>query len=396
MNRRHDLDALRAIAFSLLIVFHVGMLYVDGWDWHLKSSYTTKALDLPMIFLNRWRMDLIFLISGAATFFMMRKSSLAAFVRQRTWRLFLPFAFAMLVVIPVQPYCQGVANGLVEPGFGRFLVHYLTGYKWPANAFDGWQYGFTWNHLWYLPYLLAYTLVLAALRPAFSSRAGRALRARFLGQRGWRLLAWPAIPLFVFAFTLGTRFPATHALVDDWYNHATYFTVFLYGWWLASDEDVWRELLRMRKISLLAALLVFIAYWLTRSDHPSTPILATVLLLRSLFVWLMLATILGWGHALLNRPLRWLPFATEAVYPWYILHQSLIVAIAYWLVPMKLGAVAEPALVLAGTIGGCWVLSVGVIGRFVWLRACFGMKPLRPESDGRTVAPPTSVGIQGG
>src|SRR5207302_479393 len=126
MNRRHDLDALRAIAFSLLIVFHVGMLYVDGWDWHLKSSYTTKALDLPMIFLNRWRMDLIFLISGAASFFMMRKSSLAAFVRQRTWRLFLPFAFAMLVVIPVQPYCQGVANGLVEPGFGRFLVHYLT------------------------------------------------------------------------------------------------------------------------------------------------------------------------------------------------------------------------------------------------------------------------------
>src|SRR5207237_1107138 len=94
MNRRHDLDALRAIAFSLLIVFHVGMLYVDGWDWHLKSSYTTKALDLPMIFLNRWRMDLIFLISGAATFFMMRKSSLAAFVRQRTWRLLLRFAAA--------------------------------------------------------------------------------------------------------------------------------------------------------------------------------------------------------------------------------------------------------------------------------------------------------------
>src|ERR1700741_3050984 len=64
MNRRHDIDALRALAFAFLILFHIGMLYIAGWDWHIKSRYTTPALDLPMIFLNRWRMDLIFLVSG--------------------------------------------------------------------------------------------------------------------------------------------------------------------------------------------------------------------------------------------------------------------------------------------------------------------------------------------
>ena len=393
MTRRHDLDALRAIAFALLIVYHAGMLYIPGWDWHLKSSYAMPVLDLPMIFLNRWRMDLIFLISGAATFFMMRGSPLAAFVRQRTWRLALPFAFAMIVVVPVQPYCQGVANGLVEPGFGKFLVHYFTGYPWPKDAFDGRQYGFTWNHLWYLPYLLAYTLALAALQPALASRAGLRVRASFVGLRGWRLLAFPAIPLFVFAFALGARFPATHALVDDWYNHATYFTVFLFGWWLASDAAVWKELAGLRKVSLAVALTTFLAYWIARSATPSTPALAFALALRSVYVWSMLAAILGWGHVLLNRPFRWLPFATESVYPWYILHQSLIVLIAYWIVPMKLGAFLEPALVLGGTIAGCWILSVGVIGRFVWLRACFGMKSLPARGRGNSVAVPTSVGI---
>lgn len=374
MTRRHDLDALRAIAFFFLILYHVGMLYVAGWDWHLKSGYTTAALQWPMMFLNRWRMDLIFLISGAATAFMMGRLALGAFVRQRAWRLLLPLAFAMVVVIPLQPYCQGVANGLVEPGFLRFLGRYFTGHRWPANAFDGWRYGFTWNHLWYLPYLLAYTLALVALQPVLNTRAGRAVRDGFVGLRGWRLLAYPAIPLFVSAVALGMRFPPTHALVDDWYNHATYFTVFCYGWMLASSVEVWGELARLRGASLAAALLAFGVYIASRVDHPSAAALWLVLAVRSLYVWLALCAALGWAHALLNRPLHWLPFATEAVYPWYILHQSLIVAIAYWIVPLHLGAAIEPSLVIAGTVAGCWILHLAVIRRFRWLAACFGIR----------------------
>lgn len=385
MNRRHDLDALRAIAFASLILYHVAMLYVAEWDWHLKSAYTTKSLHLPMIFVNRWRMDLIFLISGAATFFMMQRSDLGAFVRQRVRRILLPLAFAMIVVIPVQPYCQGVANGLVEPGFMRFLARYFTGYEWPPKAFDGWQHGYTWNHLWYLPYLLAYTLVLTALQPLLRSRGGEALRAWFVGLRGWRLLAYPAVPLFIAAIALLHRFPATHALWDDWYNHATYFTVFLFGWWLASSA-MWSELARLRKVSLALAFVTFIAYYAVRTGDPSTALRAFILALRSLYVWLALAAILGWGHAYLNRPFRWLPFATEAVYPWYILHQSLIVLVAYWLVPRHVGPIAEPLLVLAATIAGCWALHVGIIRRIDWLAKCFGIARRRSPRDIRSLA----------
>ncbi|MGE5615805.1 MAG: acyltransferase family protein [Bacillota bacterium] len=387
MNRRHDIDALRALAFAFLILFHVGMLYVAGWDWHIKSSYTTSAIEPPMLFLNRWRMDLIFLISGAATAFMMRGASLGAFTRQRVSRLLVPLAFAMVVVIPIQPYCQGVANGLVEPGFGRFLIHYFTGYKWPANAFDGWQYGFTWNHLWYLPYLLTYTLVLVALQPLLRSKGARRVRETFVALRGWKLLVFPALPLVLFAIALSMRFEATHALFNDWYNHARYFTAFLYGWWLASSIDVWGELARLRKVSLGFAVIAFAAYFALRADNPSTPLLAIVLTFRGFFVWLAIATALGWGHACLNRPFKWLPFATEAVYPWYILHQSLIVLIAFWIVPMKLGPVLEPLIVTVGTVGGCWALHVGFIRRFGWLRACFGIRACGRALSSRSVRP---------
>lgn len=389
MNRRHDIDALRAIAFSSLILYHVGMLYVNGWPWHLKSTYTTSALELPMIFLNRWRMDLIFLVSGVATAMMMRRLAAGAFVRQRIVRLLLPLVFAMAVVIPIQPYCQGVANGLVEPGFLRFLGRYFTGYAWPAGAFDGWEYGFTWNHLWYLPYLLCYTLVLVGLQPVMRSWAGMALRERFVASTGWRLLVLPAVPFAIEAIALAVRFPATHALFDDWYNHAAYFTAFLYGWWLGSSIEVWTELARLRRISLAAALVVFVAYYESRTEHPSAAMIAGVLALRSLYAWLAIAAVLGWGHALLNRPFKWLPFATEAVYPWYILHQSFIVAIAYWIVPMKLGPVVEPSLVILGTVAGCAALHVGFIRRFGWLRACFGMKPRDTRSGEHILNPRT-------
>ncbi|MFA6986547.1 MAG: acyltransferase, partial [Arenimonas sp.] len=66
MTRRHDIDALRAIAFAVLILYHLSMLYVSEWEWHIKSSYLAEWLQWPMLFTNRWRMDLIFLISGMA------------------------------------------------------------------------------------------------------------------------------------------------------------------------------------------------------------------------------------------------------------------------------------------------------------------------------------------
>ena len=79
--------------------------------------------------------------------------------------LLLPLTFGMWVVVPIQPYAEGVANGLVEPGFFDFLVRYYGHTVWPEGAFAGWEHGFTWNHLWYLAYLWTYTCVFALLLP---------------------------------------------------------------------------------------------------------------------------------------------------------------------------------------------------------------------------------------
>jgi len=146
---------------------------------------------------------------------------------------------------------------------------------------------------------------------------------------------------------------------------------------------------------LIATLLTFCIYMLiARSSPDSEPPLQVMLIwiLRNIYIWLALNAILGWAHALLNRPFRWLPWANESVYPWYILYQSLIVYIAYWLVPVKIGPVVEPLVIGAGTVLGCWLLT-SLICRTSWLRPLFGLKALR-RATGKRVSEDAAVGLE--
>lgn len=378
-TRRHDIDALRALAFALLILYHWCMLYVGGedWGWHLKSTHLAEWLQLPMLAVNRWRMDLIFLVSGLSVHFLLRDTRIGRFLALRSWRLLLPLTFGMWVVVPIQPYAEGVANGLVEPGFLDFLVRYYGHTTWPEGAFAGWEHGFTWNHLWYLAYLWTYTVVFALLLPAL-----RRLPNPLANLRGTWLLVLPAIPLAVATVLLQPHFDDTGDLVNDWYRHAIYFTVFLYGWWLGTHEGVWAELVRLRRRAFAGAIALFAAYMacvLVLPEEVGDTLQAFIWLLRNLYIWWMLCAILGFSRAYLDRPFRWLPWANEAVYPWYVLHQSLIVAIAFVLLPLRLGPVLEPVLVLAGTIAGCALLHA-VIRRSHLLRPLFGLKRLQANA----------------
>ncbi|MFI4980307.1 MAG: acyltransferase family protein [Nevskiales bacterium] len=389
--RRHDIDALRVLAFSLLILYHCAMAYVADWDWHIKSTHTAEWLQYPMLFLNRWRMELLFLISGLALSFLRRRAGGIGLAWMRTRRLLLPLLFGMAVVVPLQPYIQGVGNGLVEPGFWRFLPRYWSGGPWPPQAFDGWQFGVTWNHLWYLAYVWVYTMLLLALSPLLQSRPGRAVQAAIGRLRGPGLLFLPALPLIVWSLLWQARFAETHDLIHDWFMHAEYFSFFLYGHWLGSDTGLWDELRRLRRRSLGFALLIFCAYLpLLRllPDDASLIQLSVTRALRWTYCWLALAAVLGWAHHLLNRPFRWLPYATEAVFPWYVLHQTLIVGLAYLLIPLHLGAVLEPALLLGGTVLGCALLHEGLIRRTPWLRPLFGLD--RRSRRNTTAAPVSS------
>jgi len=376
--RRYDIDFLRVFAFSLLILYHVSMLYAEGEGWHVKSAYQTDALNIPRLLVNQWRMPLLFIISGLAISFIWHKYSAGQFAARRTQRLMVPLLFGMAIVIAPQCYYEALGKGIIEPGFLRFMGQYLTFQDFPGEAWAGEeQIHWTWNHLWYLPYVLFYTLLLIPVAKLLDGPL-RGFRNWFQSLRGIWVIVIPVIPLMIYGNFIYPKFPyVSHALLDDWYAHAMYFTFFLFGYLIGRDADFWAELVRIRKATLGLAVTFFVLFILRvefMPEEPSFLMEKAGLLITYLNRWLWIVTIFGWGHHLLNRPMKWLPYATEAVFSWYILHQTITVVVGYELGELALGPVVEPILVLIATFGGCFLIHEFIIRRNRILRPLFGLK----------------------
>jgi len=388
-TRRHDIDTLRISAFSVLILYHVGMLYVYDWDFHIKSSHQWAWLQWPMVAVNRWRMDLIFLISGIALGLSKALNAPWRMGLRRSRLLLIPLIFGMLVIVPIQAWVEARVNGAFEAGFGVFLWRYWELRPWDDGGFAGAEFGITWNHLWYLAYLWAYSLVLVPLLALINllKCTGIEFRRPAAGTRLWPivLVVLPTLAWFAVIHWLEPIFGDTKALFGDWANHGLYFPVFLFGFMVARNEAFWSELITARYRVLSIAVVGFVLYFGLRilgqvitaeaaAELPDWNWRAISDSGQAIYAWSALLSILAFGALYLNKPWSWLPLANRAVYPWYILHQSLIVPLAYLLIAWTLPGPVEALGVLTGTVLGCALLVHGAILKVRWLWPLFGVR----------------------
>jgi len=379
MERRFDLDWVRVAAFFLLVLYHTGMYYVS-WDWHVKSAYAGEALEPLMLLTAPWRLSLLFLISGVATAFLFRKTP-AGFVGQRSWRLLLPLAFGMLVVVTPQAYYEVVEQlpGGYHDGYLAFWGRYLQGDGSFCREGDCLILP-TWNHLWFVAYLWAYTMAIWALL-RFAPR-GVDAAAAWLERRlsGPGLLIWPVVWLALARVLLVERFESTHALVDDWYNHAQYLPIFLLGALVATRSAVWDALLRMRWLSVGLAITAyaFIVWYFYASGYgeeqpPPEALRMFQRTIWALFQWTAIAAILGFARGIAFRETPALRYLRDAVFPVYILHQTVIVVLAHKAKPLNLSPIIEGPLLVLATFALCF-LGFEIVRRIRWLRPLFGLK----------------------
>jgi glucan biosynthesis protein C len=383
-TRRHDLDWVRVCAFGLLVLYHVGMYYVS-WDWHVKSPAAGPAIEPLMLLTAPWRLSLLFLVSGAATAFLVGKSS-GGFLGARSWRLLVPLVFGMLVVVPPQVYYELMekAPSALPGGYGAFWLAYLRAgdlyCQAPGDCIDA----PTWNHLWFVAYLWAYTVLLWALlrlAPGRMARIGERLGG-LLPRAG--LLLWPAVLLVAARMLLSGRFESTHDLVDDWYNHAQYLPLFLLGFWIARADAVWERMCALRWPALWLALAAyaFLAWYFQRYTDTNVPPDALRLLQRGawgLNQWMAIVAILGFARHFAPGDSLLLRYLTPAVFPVYILHQTVIVVLAHHLKPLGIAPAVEGPLLVLATFGASFA-GYELVRRARWLRPLFGLKGLAAGS----------------
>jgi peptidoglycan/LPS O-acetylase OafA/YrhL len=380
-DRRHDLDWIRVGAFFLLILYHVGMFYVP-WDWHVKSPHPVEALEPLMLLTNPWRLTLLFLVSGAATRFMADKTTVGKLTGARVARLLPPLLFAMFVIVPPQSYYQVVEYIAAHPGTAltvdNFWVRYVTASgRWCSP--DGCLITPTYNHMWFVAYLFLYTLALAALLLVWR-RLGEHIQAgaeRVL--KGVGLFAWPVLFLGLLRGTLYVRYGETHALVGDYYVHAVSLSAFLLGFGLAKSEVLRQRLIAARWPALALAVAAYAGWatfvWVYRGETPIPP---PALKLAMRFVhatdaWCAIVAILGFGARHLNRGGSALRYLTLGVFPFYLVHQTLIVVMAHHLAKLGLPQPLEAAILIALTFAGCFA-TYEIVRRIPGVRILFGLK----------------------
>jgi glucans biosynthesis protein C len=380
--RQPELDWLRVGAVFLVFLAHVAQIFSPSEAWHIESVDRSRMLGLFTVLLGPWLMPLFMLVAGAGSWFALQRYDLGGFFRARVLRLLLPLVAGTFVVIPPQMYFRSLARGTFEGSFVAFYPRFFDGIYPEGN--------FSYGHLWFLAYLF---LLMTAAMPALAflrRPSGRFFMARVAARcrRGVGIL-WLAVPLALSQIILRVPFTqTTGAIVDDWATHAWFLLVFLYGFALMADRRLLMAVDRQWRRVLVPALATtaFLFVWAWPGDMyariPGDPSLWYLVWWINFTVgcWAWLVVVLGAARRYLAAPAPALRHWNEAAYPFYILHQPVIIFVAFHIVdwplamPQRFAAIALGSLALTG-------LLLEALRRIPVLRVLVGLPPSRRRQE---------------
>jgi surface polysaccharide O-acyltransferase-like enzyme len=371
-TRKYFLDWLRVLAFAMLVFFHIGMLYVT-WGYNLKSPRIYPAIEWGMEAISPWRMPLLFVISGVACRFLIGKLGAGNFALNRLARLGLVVVTGMLLVNPLQVWVQLISQGDTAKGYFDFwTTSYLVSDPTYIKALG--RPMPTWDHLWFLVYLLNYTLIFACVFALLPNRKRRAVPL-------WMFFVLPAVWMATTNVLMGTIAPFTHALINDWAAHLKWFGLFAVGAMLANRDDFWTSVRdNRRRLAFVAVTFacVYLSYRLPWIGERK--VLAWTVFYRcaeGAFSWSAVLAIVGYAAHFLDRPSAQLRYLNDAVLPIYVLHQPILLTAAFLVFPLNLPIGIEMlALVIATAVGPLMVYHLAIRP---WrpVRWLFGLKVQR-------------------
>lgn len=382
-ERRNDLDWLRLIAIIILLFFHTGMLF-NPWEWHIKNSETSISFRYWMVWLHYWRMPLLLFISGAGTYMALSKRTPGQYAGERFKRLFIPLVFGMFVIVPPQIYFEHINE---YNGYADFYKTVFAFVPYPEGSFS-------WHHLWFIAYLFVFSLI--ALPFLMYIRSPRSEKFRLQVAKALScpagLLFIPSLLIVLSQVILRPFFPEqTHGLVDDWAYFVFYFSFFFFGMLCYSDKTLWTSIGKNRKHLLIATLLILLPFYVTYFHFREIITLPwemeTVEIIfevtGTFLSWFTVITVIAMGQYYLNKPHPWLKHFNEGLYPFYILHQTVIIAIGYYVCQLSIGIFLKFWIVSLLTLATCLLIYFVMIRPFNVVRFFFGMKPKKAVETAR-------------
>jgi glucan biosynthesis protein C len=354
-------DRLRVCVIALVFVVHVCQVF-NPWDeWHITNADRSPLAGELVMLLAPWIMPLAMLLGGVSAWHSLQHRGNLLYLRERTVRLFLPLVMGTLLLVPPQVYLERRMNAEFQGSFLAFYPHFFEGIYPRGNL--------SWHHLWFLAHLYGYSILTL---PLF----------RFLQRpNGWRLLhrvariagsphglMWLAVPLILERNLLWGLFPERHMLTSDWSNHALLFVAYAYGFVLAGVPSLRAAIRRQRHQALFVAaacstgLVAATALGFVPDRLPAPYSVGYIAFwtLYAFCAWAWLIALLGIAQRWLDEPEPGIERFNHLSYGWYVLHQPIIVAVAFVVVQRSAALPLKFAVIFAASLAATVIATAAL------------------------------------
>ncbi len=376
-ERRYDIDWLRIFATLAVFFFH-NTRFFDTLDWHIKNAESSEAMFIFVAFLNAWIMPLFFLISGAGSWFGLERRNWREYLLDRGKRLLVPFyTVGALILIPPQYYWDRVTKGLFAGNFIDFYPQFFHTVHVDFPFLSYWS-----GHLWFLRFLFLISLLTLPLLFYLKSSKGRALISRIAAitdRRGGIFLF--IIPIFLVECLIKPP-PGGNSTSNFFY----YLLFFIIGYLIPADRRFTESLQKNTSFSLVSGISVFCLIGVMLAvfgydpwDKSFSAIFLLFSILVSINTWCWIAYILGMGFKHFNKNNKARAYGSQAVLPFYILHQTLILFVGWYIIPLDMFFLLKYIIISTASFALIMLIYEVLIKRINMVRFLFGMRLIKAD-----------------
>ncbi|MFC1909617.1 acyltransferase family protein [Chloroflexota bacterium] len=368
-TRLYYIDWLRVLAMLSIFLYHSNRFFTIS-SWHINNAERSLASTIFEETFNLWMMPLFFVLSGAAVYYSLKSRTTSGFIKERILRILIPLVgIGVFALAPIQIYLERLTHGEFSGNFFQFYPHYFDG----LYGFGG---NFAWMgvHLWYLMDIFLFSLI--ALPLFFPSKKTGESIISGIAQRWGK----PWILLLIFLF-LGVASILTDVAGLGWteemgsWDILSYFVFFVYGYLIFSSGQIQQTISRYSTVLLIVAVVLTAAHVIF-SFIPSLEKMYDTWLFKldGFCAWSWVLGFVGIGRRLLNSNNRFLGYASEAVLPFYIMHQPIIIVIGFFIVQWSAGIAFKYFFIAIISFISIMLIYEVLVRRIKIFRFLFGMK----------------------
>lgn len=374
-ERRYDIDWIRIFATLAVFFFHNARFF-DSIDWHIKNAESSEAMFIMVAFLHAWIMPLFFLISGAGSWLGLERRNWRQYLLDRGKRLLVPFyTVGAFILIPPQYYWDRVTKGLFSAAFIDFYPRFLDTFHFDYPILSYWS-----GHLWFLRFLFLISMLTLPLMLFLKSSKGRALISRIaaITSRRGGLFVF-ILPIVLVEIVIRPPLGQTTTR-----NFIYYLLFFIIGYIIPADRRFTESLKGSLRFSLPAGAAAFCLIIVLLAvfghdpwDKSFSPIFLIAALLMSLNTWCWIAYIMGMGFKHFTNNNKVLVYCSQAVLPFYILHQTIILLVGWYIIPLNMYFLFKYVIISTTSFIIIMLIYDVFIKRFNMVRFLFGMRLLK-------------------